>query len=61
VPVENSLAFYAALRRHGISAELHVFERGPHGMGMRPGHGPASDWPALLESWLRLHGWIAAE
>jgi acetyl esterase/lipase len=59
VPVENSLAFYAALRRHKVPAELHVFEKGPHGMGMRAGHGPASEWPDLLEHWLRLHDWIA--
>jgi dipeptidyl aminopeptidase/acylaminoacyl peptidase len=59
VPVENALAFYGALRRHKVPAELHVFERGPHGMGMRPGHGPANEWPHLLELWLRLHGWIA--
>ncbi len=60
VPVENALAFYSALRRHKVPAELHVFERGPHGMGMRPGHGPASDWPILLESWLRIHDWMPA-
>jgi acetyl esterase/lipase len=59
VPVENALAFYAALKRNGVPAELHVFEKGGHGVGMRAGNGPTSDWPKLLEAWLRLHGWIA--
>jgi acetyl esterase/lipase len=59
VPVENALAFYAALKRNKVPAELHVFEKGGHGVGMRAGNGPTSDWPELLEAWLRLHGWIA--
>ena len=59
VPVENSLAFYAALKRHKVPAELHVFEKGGHGVGMRSGNGPTSDWPERLEAWLRLHDWIA--
>lgn len=58
VPVENGIRFFQALTRHGVPAELHVFERGPHGIGMRPGHGPASGWPRLLEAWLEMHGWI---
>ena len=59
VHVENALAFYAALKRNKVPAELHVFEKGGHGVGMRAGNGPTSDWPKLLEAWLRLHGWIA--
>ena len=34
VPVENSLLFAAALRRHGIPFELHVYHQGPHGLGL---------------------------
>jgi len=61
VPAENSLGFFAAMHRAGVPAEMHVFEKGPHGIGLRPGFGPTSDWPKALESWLRLHGWIAAQ
>lgn len=32
VPVENSLMYAAALRRHGVPFELHVFEKGGHGI-----------------------------
>jgi acetyl esterase/lipase len=57
VRAENSIGFYLAMRRAGVPAELHVYEKGPHGFGLRPGFGPASDWPKLCEQWLRLHGW----
>lgn len=56
VPVENSLLFYQALTRAGVPAEMHLFERGAHGMGMRAGLGTASDWPKSAEAWLRNRG-----
>jgi acetyl esterase/lipase len=59
VPVENSLMFYAALRKAGVPAELHVFERGAHGFGLAPDLGPTSEWPLRFEQWLRAHGWLA--
>jgi len=40
VPAENSLGFYAAMLRAGAPAELHAYEKGPHGFGLRPGFGP---------------------
>jgi acetyl esterase/lipase len=58
VPVENSLLFFQALRRAGVPAELHVYEKGPHGFGTRAGLGPASSWPERLEEWMRFHGWL---
>src|SRR5262249_52185950 len=32
VPVENSVLFYQALHKAGVPAELHIFEKGPHGV-----------------------------
>jgi acetyl esterase/lipase len=58
VPAENSLGFFAAMHRAGVPAELHAYEKGPHGIGLRPGYGPTSEWPKLGEQWLRLHGWL---
>jgi acetyl esterase/lipase len=58
VPVENSLAFYEALRRAGVPAEMHVYQRGGHGFGLRPGLGTTSDWPARAEEWMRYGGWL---
>lgn len=34
VPVENSIYLFEALRRHGVSAELHIFPDGPHGLSL---------------------------
>ena len=59
VPAENSIGFFEAMHRAGVPAELHVYEKGAHGIGLRPGFGPTSDWPKLGEEWLRLHGWLA--
>ncbi len=58
VPLENSLLFYQAVRAAGGWAELHLYEKGPHGFGLGQGLGPASDWPDRLETWMRAHGWI---
>ncbi len=58
VPLENSVAFHAALRRAGVPAELHLFQQGKHGFGLRPDVGPASAWPRLAEAWMRAGGWL---
>lgn len=56
VPCENSILFYEALRRAGVPAELHLYEKGAHGVGMAPGHGTTSDWPQQAAAWLRMRG-----
>jgi acetyl esterase/lipase len=56
VPVENSVMFYAALRKAGVPAELHIYERGPHGVGLAQTDEALSSWPARLADWLRVHG-----
>jgi len=34
VSVENSIMFASALRKHGVPFELHVYQNGPHGLGL---------------------------
>lgn len=52
-----SLDFFLALRRHGIPAELHLYERGGHGFGFSErGDGHVQGWPGALEGWLRDRG-----
>lgn len=55
VPVENALRFYRACVDHKVPAELHVFEKGGHGFGMRQ-KGPVEEWPRLLANWLKSRG-----
>lgn len=58
VPLENSLQLFQAIRAAGGSAELHFYEKGPHGFGLGAALGPAAAWPSTLETWMRAHGWI---
>lgn len=44
----------------GRPVELHVYEKGGHGFGMRPRGLPVDLWPGALEAWLRDRGWIGA-
>ena len=55
-PVENSLAYYAALRKARIPAEIHVYVKGGHAFGLRATASPITHWPSLVETWLRTIG-----
>lgn len=60
VPVENSILFYRALQAEGVPTEMHIYERGGHGFGLRPSRGvAASDWPGRCEKWMRQRGLLA--
>ncbi|WP_343304858.1 alpha/beta hydrolase [Chitinophaga niabensis] len=53
VPVENSWAFYSALKKNNISASLHIYDHGGHGYGMGPKDPVLNSWPGLAVQWLR--------
>ena len=56
---ENSVRFYMALVKAGVPAEMHIFEKGPHGVGLALGDPALSAWPTLLTNWLRGRGLLA--
>jgi acetyl esterase/lipase len=58
VPAENSLQYFLALRRAGVPAELHVFEKGSHGVGLANDNESLAPWSVLLATWLRGRGVI---
>jgi acetyl esterase/lipase len=58
VPAENAVAYYLALRKAGVSAELHVFEKGAHGVGLANDIPALAPWSSLLATWLRGRGVI---
>jgi acetyl esterase/lipase len=58
VPPENSVLFYLALRKAGVPAELHIYERGPHGVGLAVKDPILSSWPRRLADWLHTRGLI---
>lgn len=58
VPAENSVLFYLALRKAGVPAEIHIYERGPHGVGLAQSDPVLRSWPDRLSDWMKLHGWM---
>lgn len=58
VPAENAVAFYLACRRKGVPAELHVYRRGPHGVGLALGDHVLGRWGDLARDWLRDRGFF---
>lgn len=62
VPVENSLMYANALRAHNVPFELHIFNKGPHAMGLATEESAwqedhtddrARNWHVLCVSWLK--------
>lgn len=53
VKVENSVVMFTALRTLGVPVEMHLFEQGAHGFGIRDAQGlPAAIWPTLMMNWI---------
>ncbi|MCC7376821.1 MAG: alpha/beta hydrolase [Verrucomicrobiales bacterium] len=52
VPVENTLLFAQALRRAKVPMDVHLYERGRHGIGLANGHA----WTKDLAFWLSQRG-----
>lgn len=61
VPLSNTMAMHTALRTAQVRTELHVFEEGGHGFGLRfVRDKPAGAWPQLFHAWASRHGVFAA-
>ena len=59
VPVENSIAYYLALKKFKTPAEMHLYPKGGHGFGLRTeGKGSLVNWPAAMDGWLKANGWV---
>lgn len=59
VPVENSLAYFRALQKHGVPAELHVYQNGPHGVGLGIADPVLFTWKDRLADWLQTNGLLS--
>lgn len=57
-PVENSLVYYTALRKARVPAEMHLYVKGGHAFGLRRTEAPITEWPQLVETWLKTIGII---
>ena len=60
VPMENSLMFASALRQHHVPFDLHVYQKGGHGMGLadKPPFAHPHPWAADCLVWLRVQGFV---
>ena len=58
VPPENSVVFYAAMLKHKVPGELHVYQKGPHGVGLAANIPGTSDWPNTFQRWLKVRGML---
>lgn len=53
VSVHNSLVYYQALLRAGVTTEMHLFPFGGHGFGVRiPAGLTVAQWPELALRWI---------
>lgn len=57
-PVEESLVYYAALKKAGVPVEMHLYAQGGHAFGLRRPNRPIGAWPRLVETWLRTIGML---
>jgi acetyl esterase/lipase len=63
VPPENSFRFVNALRANNVPYDFHIYQKGPHGIGLSRGKGGvAADevhpWGQDLLFWLRQNDWL---
>ena len=57
--VNQSLVYYIALKDAGVPVEMHLFTNGGHAFGLRRTKDPITEWPQLVEKWLRTIGIVA--
>lgn len=54
--VQQSLVYYTALSDSGVPTEMHLYTHGGHAFGLRRTKDPITEWPGLVEKWLRTIG-----
>jgi endo-1,4-beta-xylanase len=57
------LDHFGALRKAGVSSELHVYAKAPHGFGFRPTKTdrPVDSWPQRFHEFLTVQGMLRAD
>jgi acetyl esterase/lipase len=56
--VDDSLAYYIALKKAGVPTEMHLYAQGGHAFGLRRTKFPITGWPQLVGTWLGTIGVI---
>lgn len=53
---ENSINYYLGLKKNGVSAELHLYEKGGHGFGLGV-NDTSKYWTRDCQEWLKANGY----
>jgi acetyl esterase/lipase len=57
---QNCLLLASEAKKAGVSAEVHLYDAGGHGYGLRPqANLPVTSWPKRCEEWMQRNGWLA--
>jgi acetyl esterase/lipase len=54
--VDQSVAYYVALKKAGVPVEMHLYAQGGHAFGLRRTELPITGWAELVETWLQTIG-----
>ncbi|MBV8205224.1 MAG: alpha/beta hydrolase [Acidobacteria bacterium] len=57
--VNQSVAYYLALKNAGVPVEMHLYAQGGHAFGLRRTNSPITEWPLLVEKWLKTLGVVS--
>ena len=56
--VEGSVILFSQLKTAKVPCEMHIYQKGGHGFGLRPADAPCpTDWPKRFAEWLAINGW----
>jgi acetyl esterase/lipase len=59
VTCQSSVALFSALHKTGVPAEMHLYESGGHGYGLRPQPDkPVTSWNLRCEEWMKRRGLV---
>lgn len=61
VPVMNAVVYYQALVENGVSAEMHIYQKGRHGVGLAFNDPILKNWSGRLSDWLVSHKFLSSE
>lgn len=60
VLIDTPVVLLRAMKAAGVRAELHVFDFGGHGYGVRRlDRSPVTAWPDLFQDWLKRNDWVS--
>jgi acetyl esterase/lipase len=56
--VNDALSYYIALKNAGVPTEMHLYAQGGHAFGLRRTKDPITDWPELVDVWMKTIGMV---